>query len=213
MAARSKLTVESLTKLGAKRLAEILIEEAGRNRQLKEAVHMALAAETGPSEAGHEVRKRLAQLARSETFASSEKARDLASELGDLKSTVIEIIGAGNPKLAAELLWQLLDLHPSVFERLDDSSGHVGALFRSVCQDLGPLLKRAKSKPNELAPMVLRRITENDYGIYDGIVFTLKDALGREGATSCATCSRNAARCISSRRSGPRSDLVTSTTR
>ena len=29
MAARSKLTVESLTKLGAKRLAEILIEEAG----------------------------------------------------------------------------------------------------------------------------------------------------------------------------------------
>jgi hypothetical protein len=73
MAARSKLTVESLMELGAKRLAEILIEEAGRNRQLKQAVHMALAAETGPSEAGHEVRKRLAQLARSETFVSSEK--------------------------------------------------------------------------------------------------------------------------------------------
>ena len=47
MAVRSKLTVESLTKLGAKRLAEILIEEAGRNRQLKQAVQMALAAETG----------------------------------------------------------------------------------------------------------------------------------------------------------------------
>ena len=32
MASRSKLTVEHVTKLGAKRLAEILIEEAGRNR-------------------------------------------------------------------------------------------------------------------------------------------------------------------------------------
>jgi hypothetical protein len=181
MAARSKLTVESLTKLGAKRLAEILIEEAGRNRQLKEAMHMALAAETGPSVAGHEVRKRLAQLARSETFVFSEKARELSSELGRLKSTIIEIIGAGNPKLAAELLWQLLDLHASVFERLDDSSGRVGALFRSACQDLGPLLKRAKSKPDELATTVLTRITENDYGIYDGIVFALNDVLGRKG--------------------------------
>ncbi|MBN9264893.1 MAG: hypothetical protein J0I75_10080, partial [Hyphomicrobium sp.] len=85
MAARSKLTVESLTKLGAKRLAEILIEEAARNRQLKQAVHMALAAETGSNEVGHQVRKRLAQLARSEGFVSSEKARELATELDRLK--------------------------------------------------------------------------------------------------------------------------------
>jgi hypothetical protein len=79
MAATSKLTVESLTKLGAKRLAEILIKEAGRNRQLKQAVHMALAAETGPSEVGHEVRKRLAQLARSETFVSSSASMTAAA--------------------------------------------------------------------------------------------------------------------------------------
>ncbi len=63
MAARSKLTVEILTKLGAKRLAEILIEDAGRNRQLKQAVQMALAAETGSSELAHQIRKRLATLA------------------------------------------------------------------------------------------------------------------------------------------------------
>jgi len=168
MAARSKLSVESLTKLGAKRLAEILMEEAGRNRQLKQAVPMALAADTGASEAGHQIHKRLAQLARSKAFVSSEKVRELATELEHLKSVIVETIGGGNPKLSAELLWQLLDLHASVFERLDDSSGRVGSLFRSACQDLGPLLKRARSKPDELAPMVLRRITDNGYGIYDG---------------------------------------------
>jgi hypothetical protein len=181
MATRSKLTVESLTKLGARRLAEILIEEANRNRQLKQAVHMVLATETGSSEVGHQIRKRLAQLARSEAFISSEKARELATELELLKSAIVETIGASNPKLAAELLWRFLDLHASIFERLDDSSGRVGALFRSACQDLGLLLKRAKTKPGELAPMVLRRITDDGYGIYDGFVVALSDALGREG--------------------------------
>ena len=181
MAARSKLTVESLTKLGAKRLAEILVGEAGRNRQLKQAVLLALAAETGSSEVGHQIRKRLAQLARSEAFISWEKVSDLATELERLKTAIVETIGAGNPQLAAELLWQLLDLHASIFERLDDSSGRVGAFFRSACQDLGSLLKRAKTNPDELAPMVLRRIADNGYGIYDGIVFALNDALGREG--------------------------------
>ena len=75
MAAKSKLTVESLAKMGAKRLAEILFAEAGRNRQLKQAVQMALAAESGSAEVGHQIRKRLAQIGRSEAFVTSEKAR------------------------------------------------------------------------------------------------------------------------------------------
>lgn len=80
MATRSKLTVESLSKLGAVRLAEILIEEAGRNRQLKLVVQMALAAESGSTEVGHQIRNRLAQIGRSGAFVSSGKARELATE-------------------------------------------------------------------------------------------------------------------------------------
>lgn len=181
MATRSKLTVESLSNLGARRLAEILIEEAGRNRQLKQTVQMALAAESGSTEVGHQIRKRLAQIGRSGAFVSSEKARELATELERLRSATVETVGAGNPMLATELLWQLVDLHASIFERLDDSSGRVGDLFRSACQDLGPLLKRAKTNPGELAPKVLQRIMDNGYGIYDGIVVALSDALGSEG--------------------------------
>lgn len=181
MAARSKLTVESLAKLGARRLAEILIAEAGRNRQLKQAVQMALAAQSGSAEVGHQIRKRLTQIERSEAFVTSEKAKELATELEHLRSAIVETIGAGNPKLAGELLWQFIDLHASIFERLDDSSGRVSGLFRSACLDLRPLLIRAKIKPSELAPMVLQRIVSNGYGIYDGIVLALSEALGREG--------------------------------
>src|SRR5215510_8206487 len=97
MAARSKLTVESLTQLRAKRLAEILIEEASRNRPLKQAVHMALAAESGPSQVSHQIRKRLAQLARSEAFVSSDKTRELVSELERLKLAIVDTIGATAP--------------------------------------------------------------------------------------------------------------------
>ena len=212
MATPSKLTVENLTKLGAKQLAEILIEEAGRNRLLKQAVQMALAAETGAFEVGHQIRKRLAQLARSEAFVSPEKARELAIELEHLKSVIVETIGGSNPKLAAELLWQLLDLHASVIKRLDDSRGRVSALFRSACQDLGDLLRRVKMKPGELAPMVMQRITDNDYGIYDGIVFVLNDAWDARGGTSCARCLRSTARRISSPKRGLPSGPATSTT-
>lgn len=181
MAGRPKVSVESLTKLGARRLAEILLEEAECNRQLKQAVHMALAAKSGTSEVAHHIRKRLAQLARSDSFISWEKAGEFANELERLRSAIVETIGAGNPKLAAEVLWQLLDLHASIFERLDDSSGRVGTIFQSACQDLGSFMKCAKTKPGELAPMVLRRITGNGYGIYDRIVLALSDALGSEG--------------------------------
>ena len=41
------------------------IAEAGRNRQLKQAVHMALAAESGSAEFGHRIRTWLAQIGRS----------------------------------------------------------------------------------------------------------------------------------------------------
>lgn len=181
MAARSKPTVEGLKKLGARRLAETLIEEAGRNHQLKQAVQMALAAKSGASEVGHQVRKRLVQLARSKACISSEKARELSMELERLKTAIVDTICADDPKLATELLLQLVDLHTSIFERLDDSSGRVGDLFRSACNDLGSVLKRARIKPVELAPMVLRRIEDNGYGIYDRIVIALSDALGAEG--------------------------------
>lgn len=106
MAARSKLTVESLTMLGAKWLAEILIAEPGRNRQLAQTVQLALAADTGSTEVGHQVRKRLAQIRRSEALITSEEAKELRTELERLRSAIVETIGAANPKLAGELLFR-----------------------------------------------------------------------------------------------------------
>ncbi len=60
MVAKRKLTIETLTKLGRRKLAELLIAEAAGNRQLKQTLNLAIAAEAGPEVLGASLRKRLA---------------------------------------------------------------------------------------------------------------------------------------------------------
>src|SRR6266566_1168747 len=62
MVAKRKLTIETLTKLGRRKLAELLIAEAAGNRQLKQTLNLAIAAEAGPEVLGASLRKRLTEL-------------------------------------------------------------------------------------------------------------------------------------------------------
>jgi hypothetical protein len=86
-----------------------------------------------------------------------------------------------------ELLWQLIDLHPSIFERVDDSSGRVGDVFRTACGDLGPLAEKARIEPKTLADAVFQKVTTNGYGIYDGLIVSLAAALGQRGRARLRT--------------------------
>ena len=51
----------------------------------------------------------------------------------------------------------------------------------AACCDLGPLAERASIDPDALAELVLQKITNNHYGIYDGLITSLNAALGGEG--------------------------------
>ena len=77
--------------------------------------------------------------------------------------------------------FKLIDLHPSILERVDDSSGRVGNVFRTACDELGPLAQRASIEPDALAATVFQKVTSNSYGIYDGLIISLDAALGRQG--------------------------------
>ena len=94
---------------------------------------------------------------------------------------IVETIGAENPGLAFDLLWELIELHSSILELVDDSSGRVGDLFTTACYDLGPLAERASIDPDALAAMIFEKITNNHYGIYDGLIRTFDAALGQKG--------------------------------
>lgn len=181
MPGRRKITIETLTELGAQKLAELLLAEAAGNRQLKQALDLAISAKEGPVVLGATVRKRLAGFVMSRSMPSYERGREIIVELDGLRTMIVENIGVENPQLAIELLWELIELHPSILELVDDSNGLVGDLFTTACDDLGPLAERASIVPEALAALVLQKITNNHYGIYDGLIRSLGAALGQEG--------------------------------
>ena len=49
MVAKRKLTIESLSKLGRRKLAELLIAEAAGNHQLTQTLNLKISAEEGPA--------------------------------------------------------------------------------------------------------------------------------------------------------------------
>ena len=76
MVAKRKLTIETLSKLGRRRLAELLIAEAAGNRQLMQTLNFAISAEEGPATLGTSLRKRLTTLAKSCSMLSYDKGRE-----------------------------------------------------------------------------------------------------------------------------------------
>jgi hypothetical protein len=62
-----------------------------------------------------------------------------SSNLMDCATMIVENLGVENPRLALDLLWELIELHPSILELVDDSSGYAGDVFTAACYDLGPL--------------------------------------------------------------------------
>lgn len=181
MVAKRKLTIESLSKLGRRKLAELLIAEAAGNHQLTQTLNLAISAEEGPAALGASLGTRLAMLAKSRSMLSYDEGRELIAELDGLRTTIVETLGPQESRLAFELLLKLIDLHPSILERVDDSSGRVGNVFRTACDDLGPLAQRASIEPDALAATVFQKVTSNSYGIYDGLIISLDAALGRQG--------------------------------
>jgi hypothetical protein len=181
MVAKRKLTIEALAKLGRRKLAELLIAEATGNRRLKQTLNLAIAAEAGPEVLSASLHKRLATLAKSRSMLSYDNGGELIAELDGLRTIIVGTIGPQDSRLALELLWELLDLHPQVLESIDDSSGRVGTVFRTVCDNLGPLAQRATIDPDALAATVFHKVTNNSFGIYDGLIMSLDMALGRKG--------------------------------
>ena len=191
MVAKRKLTIESLSKLGRRKLAELLIAEAAGNHQLTQTLNLAISAEEGPAALGASLGTRLATLAKSRSMLSYDEGRELITELDGLRTTIVETLGPQESRLAFELLLKLIDLHPPILERVDDSSGRVGNVFRTACDDLGPLAQRASIEPDALAATVFQKVTSNSYGIYDGLIISLDAALGRQGRAIEGCCYNN----------------------
>ena len=181
MASKKTLNESNLEALGAKRLAELLIEISAGNGAAKRLLRLELAGTESPGEVAKEIRKRLTTIQRSRSFVDWRNRRVLADDLEVQRRAIADRVAKSDPAEALELMWRFLDLAKSVFDRCDDSSGTVSDIFHTACSDLGGLAQAAKIDPPDLADHAFQALTNNDYGQFDGLIEVLTPALGQEG--------------------------------
>jgi hypothetical protein len=181
VASKNTLNADTLEALGARRLAELLLDIAEGDAAAKRRLRLELAAKRAPETVAAEVRKRLIQIARARSFVDWRKVRELVADLETQRRAIVDQVAAVDAAEALELMWRFMDLAESVHERCDDSNGAVGDIFHGACRDLGPLTQAAKPDPIALADRVFAALNENGYGQYDELIETLAPALAPKG--------------------------------
>lgn len=180
MIAKTTLNAKNLEALGAARLAALLIEVTKGDATARRRLRLELASDDSPSALEKEIRKRLASIGKGRSFIDWQKRSSFVADLVAQRQA-IETLARADLRAALDLLWRFLDLADSVFERTDDGSGRIAAVFADAMAALGPIAEAARARPEALADQVFRAIRGNDYGQHDGIVETLAPQLGERG--------------------------------
>ncbi len=171
MARRTALTSENLIALGAEKLATIVLDEAGRNAPFKKLVAAALAGAQGPKAVAAVVDRRLAGLERARGFVEWEKRKTFAADIRGTLTTITDELGAADPSLAADRLVRFLTCSEHVFERIDDSSGHIQTIFHDGADALPDLVARMPDEDRiELVGRLIPLLAADGYGLIDTAV-------------------------------------------
>lgn len=171
----------NLEALGAARLADLLMEVSTGSADIKRRLRLELSHNLGPAELAHDIRKRLATLRKSKSFVGWRKRKALIADLNTQVTMIVERVAPDSPGIAFDLLWQFIDIAPSVYERVDDSRGDVGDVFRDALQTIAEIALRADLEPEALADRVWIAVSDNGYGEWDGIITELATILGPSG--------------------------------
>jgi hypothetical protein len=181
MASKKIANLANLEALGAKRLAEILLELGAGDAGIKRRLRLELSAEAGAEEAvAADIGKRLAALRQARSFVDWQKRPTFVRDLDLQRQLIVEKAAVDRPDSALELLRRFVGLAEPVLNRVDDSRGDVGDVFRRACRGLGAVALKASPDPARLADRVLEAVTANDYGEHDRLVEVVPPAL--EGA-------------------------------
>src|SRR3954451_19336790 len=143
MAPRTTVTADTLVSLGAQRLAGILLDLAGEQPTIKRRLRLELAGQAGGEIIAAEISKRLTALRSARSFIDWQKRPDFLRDLNLTRTMIADRLAETRPDLALDLMWRFMALAEPTLNRVDDSSGSVGEVFRAACDDLGHLATRA----------------------------------------------------------------------
>lgn len=148
---KKTVTAANIEKLGAQRLAALLIELAERQPNLKRRLRAELAAEIGAGDLAFEIDKRLDALAASRARISWRKRPELVADLDVQRRLIAERLGDKDVQLALPRLLALLHLAEPLSHRAHDPKGELEAVFQAAAGDLGRLLPQSNQLPMQLA--------------------------------------------------------------
>jgi hypothetical protein len=181
MASKKTITVDNLAALGVDRLAAILVELADDNADVKRHLRLELAARMGGDTIAAEIGRRITALRSARSFIDWQKQREFVKDLDLQRAMIVDRVADTRADLALDLMWRFMDLAEPVINRVDDSNGRVGDVFRFACEDLGTIAIKAKPDAVTLADRVFTAVRANDYGVFDDLVTTMLPARGGAG--------------------------------
>ena len=187
MASKKTITVDNLAALGADRLAAILVQLADDNADVKRHLRLELAAQMGGETIAAEIGKRITALRSARSFVDWQKQREFVKDLDRQRAMIVDRVAETRADLALDLMWRFMDLVEPVINRVDDSNGAVGDVFRSACEDLGAIAIKVKPDAMALADRVFAAVMANDYGVFDDLITTMLPALGGAGTARLKT--------------------------
>nr|WP_313635137.1 DUF6880 family protein [Brevundimonas diminuta] len=139
----TRLSAAGLERLGAARLADLLIEEGAGNANLKRRLRLELAAQAGPDVLALEIDKRLTALAAARTRVSWRKRGELIEDLTAHRRMIVERLAPEPPGEALAVLIRWFDLFPGLSVRVKDAKGELSAAFEAAAPDLFTLAETA----------------------------------------------------------------------
>ena len=181
VASRKTLTVQNLAQLGAERLAELLLQVVEGDAAAKRLLKLELASQSSGDEVASEIRKRLAAVAKSRAFIDWKKLRGFGQDLDMQRHAIVTHVAPTRPAEAFDLIWRLLAMAPSIYDRCDGSNGVVSAVMSDALTALEAVARAAKLSQEVLLDKVFAGVCANGYGQFDGLISMMAPQLGHEG--------------------------------
>ena len=177
-----ELRVEQVERLGARRLAEIVVNHCHRDEGLHQTVRIALAASTPGGPLVKTLATEIDAVRTSRHFYGYRESNVLAQELDRIRQGITEHLLPTQPLAAAELLGRLIRLDANVYERADDSDGVIGDAIGEAITDCGRAWAAVPQRdPKILAAEVFDLFTTDEYGARSEVITAFSEALGTSG--------------------------------